>query len=119
MRLLPKRRTNKQFRQKWIELQKLCAKPATWPEAILSADELLDEVLKKRKMKGKSMGERIVSAQRLIGDNDAIWYAHNLAKKLKEDEPPKLTQAQVKKSLVGFGKALNDLGALKQEPADE
>ncbi|MCA1806598.1 MAG: hypothetical protein LC687_01865 [Actinobacteria bacterium] len=79
----------------------------------MAADKLLDEILKRKRFKGKSMGERIVSAQRSISDNDAVWYAHNLAKKTKEDDAPQLKEAEVKKALLGFRQALRDLGALK------
>ncbi len=118
MRVVPRRLKPKKFRTRWVELQKLCAKRETWAEAVKSADKLLDDALKRKRMKGRSMGERLVSAQRILSDNDSVWYSHNLAKKIVEDENLKLRQAQVKKSLVGFGRALKDLGALKDQTND-
>ncbi len=100
------------FQKKWRELQKLCASKDTWPLAVVNADKLLDEALKKCRCKGKSMGERLVSAQRKISDNDAVWYAHNMAKKILDDTPHRLREAEVKRSLIGFRQALRDLGAL-------
>jgi hypothetical protein len=93
-------------------LQKFCASKETWPLAIITADKLLDEALKKRGQKGKSMGERLVSAQRDLTDNDKVWYAHNLAKKLMDNSGTRLRQAEVKRSLLGVRQALRDLGVL-------
>lgn len=100
------------FKKKWIELQKFCASRETWPLAVINADKLLDEALKKRRFKGKSMGERMVSAQKQFSDNDRAWFAHNLAKKLIADTGTKPREADVKKALIGVRQALRDLGAL-------
>ncbi len=100
------------FRKKWIELQKFCASQETWPLAVINADKLLDEALRRRRLKGKSMGERMVSAQKQFSDNDRVWFAHNLAKKLTADTSTKLREADVKKALIGVRQALRDLGAL-------
>ena len=115
MKLIPRRKKKLQvdkFKLQWIELQKFCSSRDTWPLAVINADRLLDEALKKRRVKGKSMGERLVQVQRELTDNDAVWFSHNLAKKLLEDAVPRLREADVKKSLVGIRQALRDLGAL-------
>lgn len=101
------------FTEKWQAAQKLCAKQETWPLAIINADKLLDEALKKRNYKGKSMGERLASAQRDISDNDAVWFGHKLRNRLVHEEDVKLRQADVQKALMGLRQAMRDLGALK------
>ena len=58
------------YEEKWKELQKLLNTTATWPLAIIDADKLLDQALKARRFKGKTMGERLVAAQREIKYND-------------------------------------------------
>lgn len=103
------------FMGKWHELQKLCASQETWPLAVITADKLLDEALKKRHFKGKSMGERLVAAQRQLSDNDAVWFSHNLAKKLIAEPIKKLRESDVKRSLVGARQALRDLGVLRDK----
>jgi hypothetical protein len=101
------------FRTKWNELQKFCASRETWPLAVISADKLLDEALKRKRLRGKSMGERLVSAQRKLSNNDGVWYAHNLAKKLNDSTANvKLREGDVKKALVGVRQAMRDLGVL-------
>ena len=113
MRIMPRRKLKPaRFREQWVELQKFCANKETWALAVMNADKLLDEALRKKGLKGKSMGERLVEAQRQLSDNDAVWFAHNLAKKLRDDSVAKLREADVKRSLVGFRQALRELGAL-------
>ena len=111
-RRMPKKLKTDQFVCDWKELQGYCRDKATWPQAIADADNLVDKALKKRKYKGKRMGERMVSAQRDISDNDRLWFAHNLAKKINAEPKHRLKEADVKNALLGFRQALRDLGAL-------
>jgi len=99
------------FQQKWQELQAFCKDKNTWPLAIINADKLLDEGLKKRRFKGKTMGERMVAAQRDFSDNDGVWYAHKLRNRLVHETDVKLKEADVKKALIGIRQGLKDLGA--------
>src|SRR5205085_1036068 len=101
----------KTYQKRWSELQAYCKTKETWPEALFAADKLLDKALIKKGFKGKSMGERLVSAQRTFTDNDDLWYAHKLCKKLHENPDTKLREKEVKTALIGFRQALKDLGA--------
>ena len=78
----------------------------------LCNDYDLDEVLKKRKVSGKTMGERMVSAQTKFSANDALWSAHKLANTIRQEGATKISEATVKDSLVAFRQALRDLRAL-------
>ncbi len=100
------------FKKEWLAVQRLCASKDTWALAVMSADKLLDEALKAKHMKGKSMGERMVSAQRQIGDNDSAWFAHNMAKKLMANSKYLLRESEAKKALVGVGRVLKDMELL-------
>lgn len=112
---VPRKLNQQKYQSKWQELQKLLKDKEAWPEAIVAADLLLNKALQQRRYKGKKMGERIVAAQRKLSNNDAVWYAHNLARDILEDPDIKLTEKKVKKALVGFRQALRDLGALPSE----
>ena len=101
------------FTAKWQTAQALCNNKETWPLAIINADNLLDEALKKNHYKGKSMGERLAAAQRDLSDNDGVWYGHKLRNKLVHENEVKLTKHDVKDALLGIRQALRDLGALK------
>lgn len=109
----PARLDTEYYQMRWKDLQKLCGDRNTWPLAIIDADKLLDDALRKRRYKGKTMGERLVSAQRQIGNNDSVWFAHKLRNKLVHEQYSNLKEADVKEALIGFRQALKDLGALR------
>lgn len=112
LRRKPKHLNQAHFQQRWQELQKLCKDKSTWPLAVIDADKLLDEALKKSKYKGKTMGERLVSAQRDIKNNDEVWFGHKLRNRLVHETDVTLTERSVKDALIGIRGALKDLGAL-------
>lgn len=100
------------FQQRWKELQTMCRSNESWAGAIVGADQLLDEALKKRRLGGKTMGERMVRAQRLFTDNDGAWFGHKLRSKVESEPDMKLKEDEVKNALIGIRQALKDLGAL-------
>lgn len=101
------------FEADWQEVQRLCNKEDTWPLAVINGDKLVDEALKRHRFKGKTMGERLVKAQRHLSDNDGMWFGHKLRNKLVHEDFSKLNKKAVLKALKGFRQALRDLGALK------
>jgi hypothetical protein len=110
----PSKLNQEHFAEKWHELQSLCADKKTWPLAIINADKLVDEALKKQRYKGRTMGERLVAAQRDLSSNDTIWYGHKLRNKLVHEDYNIQSQKDVKAALLGFLQALRDLGAMKR-----
>lgn len=108
----PKKLDQARFRSRWQELQKLLADRKTWPLAVIEADKLLDDALKRRRFKGKTMGERMVSAQRELSSNDTVWYGHKLRNKLVHEDYKLTRKSEVKAALLGYLQALKDLGAL-------
>ncbi len=116
---LPRKPKQRYFVARWKELQAFCKDKTTWAKALTEADKLLDKALKRRRYSGKSMGERLVSAQKSFSQNDTVWFAHNLCKKIAANPDAKLRQTDVKHALVGFRQALRDIGALPDdEPTD-
>ncbi len=111
---LIRRPKGRYFSNEWKKLQARCADKEQWSIAIFEADELLDKALKKRKIKGKTTGERLVSAQKMFSDNDSAWFGHKLRKKLEEKPDTKLRKQDVKRALLGLGQALRDLGVMKK-----
>jgi hypothetical protein len=109
----PKRNLNQAYYQgKWIELLARVRTPEGMMLAIIDADKLLDDVLKKKHFKGKTMGERLVSAQRSLSDNDSVWYAHKLRNRLVHEPEVRLKKREAQTALAGFRRGLKDLGAL-------
>ncbi len=107
------------FQEKWNDIQKLCGHKENWPQVVHQADALLDEALKKCRARGRSMGERLVSVQRKLTDNDGAWFGHKLRNKLEADPSTKLKEVDVKDALIGIRQALKDLGALPGGQTDK
>src|ERR1700733_14229161 len=97
----PKTLNPEYFKSKWQVLQKQCANKSTWALAVIDADKLLDEALKKRHYKGKTMGERLVAAQRELTNNDGVWFGHKLRNRLVHETGIKLTKQEVQEALFG------------------
>ena len=113
VRRLPKRMKSKKFVKKWRELQTKCMDESKWPEVLKEADMLLDEALRRRRIKGKTTGERMVEAGKYFTDKESVWFAHKLRKRYEANPQDKLTKEQMKKALLGLLQALKDLGAVK------
>ncbi|HEU4914515.1 MAG TPA: hypothetical protein VFT16_03890 [Candidatus Saccharimonadales bacterium] len=101
-----------QFQNKWREMQKQLGKKETWKQAVIDADNILDEVLKKKRFGGKNMGERLTKAQRLLSDNEGVWFGHKLRKEFEANPESKAKEKDIKEALIGIRQALKDLGAL-------
>lgn len=101
------------YMEKWLELQKNCVSRKTWPQAVLEADALLDEALKCRGFKGKTTGERLVSAQRSLSNNESVWFGHKYCQSVPDKDVRRLRKQDVLEALHGFRQALRDIGALE------
>lgn len=111
LRRRPKSLNHEYFKARWHDLQSHCTQEATWPMAVIDADKLLDDALKRLHYRGKTMGERLVSAQRDLSSNDTVWYSHKLRNKIVH-ESIRLEKRNVQNALKGYLQALHDLGAL-------
>lgn len=111
----PKKLNQADFTERWKALQRHCATRKTWPQAIVEADDLLDEALKRRRFKGKTTGERLVAAQHQLSDNEIIWLGHKLRNRIVHEglDVRTLKKKEVVIALAGFRQALRDLGALE------
>ncbi|HVX24085.1 MAG TPA: hypothetical protein VG992_01950 [Candidatus Saccharimonadales bacterium] len=106
------------FMAKWRDLQQHCATRKTWPTAVIAADDLLDQALKRRGYKGKTPGERLVAAQHELSNNEAVWFGHKLSQRIDGEDVRKLRKQDILEALNGFRQALRDLGAL-EVPQDD
>lgn len=113
MRLrIPRRLQKEKFQQRWLELLAHVKTHEGMILAIIDADKLLEEALRKRGFKGKTIGERLVKAQKDLSDNDSVWYAHKLRNRLVHEPQIRLQKHEAKDALGGFKQALHDLGVL-------
>lgn len=111
-RVGPKKLNKDRFQRKWMDLLAKVKEPHGMVLAVIDADKLVDEALKCRHYRGKTMGERLVAAQRNLSDNDGVWYAHKLRNRLVHESDIRLKENEAKQALAGFRQALKDLGAL-------
>lgn len=102
----------KYFQEKWMELLTRVKTPEGMVLAVIDADKLLEEALKRKGFKGKTTGERLVAAQRSISDNDAVWFAHKLRNRLVHEPNIRLKKSEAQSALAGFRACLKDLGML-------
>lgn len=102
----------KKFRKRWNKVKAKLPKQDKWREALAEADKLLDEALKKKKYTGKTVGEKLVKAEKVFTDKDEVWFGHKLSRVAQEKPDLKLKKADMKRALLGLQKGLKDLGAL-------
>ena len=112
IRRYPRKLKHEYFVSRWKRVQQRCPDETQWAQAIIDADNLLDEALRKKRFKGKGMGERLVDAQKHLTNNDAVWFGHKLRTKLETNPEVQLTQSDVQKALYGLRQGLRDIGAL-------
>jgi hypothetical protein len=111
--LTKKPKLNQQyFKQKWQEVYDLLNTGEGKMLAVIEADKLLDKALVDLKVKGVTMGERMVAAQAKFSDKDHAWRAHKLRNKMVHEPGFRPKPNQIKDALVGFRQGLKDLGAL-------
>jgi hypothetical protein len=101
------------FQKQWLEVLARVKTQEGIVLAVIDGDKLLDEALKKRNFRGKTMGERLVAAQRSLSDNDGVWYAHKLRNRLVHEPNVRLKKKEAQTALAGFRQGLKDLGALR------
>lgn len=80
--------------------------------ALIGADKLLDEALKRAHIRGETMGERLKNAKGLIKDVNGVWFAHKLRNKVVHEPGADISFGETKRALRFFRNALKDLGAL-------
>ncbi len=79
--------------------------------AVIDADKLVDHALKQMNVSGKTMGERLKSANYLKNINN-LWTAHKLRNKLVHEPDMKPKKNEMKNAVSAFRKTLKEMGAL-------
>ncbi|MBC7707908.1 hypothetical protein H7Y63_01660 [Polaromonas sp.] len=115
MKFRPRKINTGYCAERWQTIQKHCADKKEWHMAIANADRLLDDVLKRRHYKGKTTGERLVSAQHDFTNNESLWFGHKLYNRIHDDGLVKISKQDTLEALGGFRQALKDLGALQDK----
>jgi len=103
------------YEKRWQKIQDRleAADEANLKLAIIEADSLLDDILKRMGLAGKDMGERLeqITVQQLSSIND-IWEAHRLRNIIVHQSGIRITQTEAKKAIESYEKALKELEVL-------
>lgn len=101
-----------QTERDWVKIKERVEKAdeANLKLAIIEADNMLDDVLKRMGLEGKDMGERLekLNAQQLKSIND-IWDAHRLRNLIVHQSDILLTENQIEKAIGVYEEALKEL----------
>lgn len=95
----------KKFFQHWQKI----SQESDRVKAVMAADNLLDEVLRKKGYSG-SLGEKLKKARPLFSSNNELWEAHKLRNRLAHELNATVSANESFKALQSFKKALRDLG---------
>lgn len=86
------------------------ATEADYKLAIIEADGMLDEVLKKLGFRGESLGDRLkATTVEVISNLDDVWKAHNVRSSIVRDPNYQLNLEETKKTLAIYEKAFKSL----------
>lgn len=102
------------FQAEWLKIENNLSRdePSSHILAVLNADKLLDRALRDGRYLGQTMGERLKSASGKWSKKDEVWQAHKLRNQLAHETNASVSYDEAKRALVGFKRALKDLGAI-------
>lgn len=83
--------------------------------AIIEADKLTDTILKKARIEGNSMAERIRKTEKLVRRDtyQGLWDAHKLRNSLVHDMDMEVSERHINEALSKIKRYLVELGAFK------
>lgn len=108
---LPKRKMSKEWKAVLKKLE--AGDESNLKLAVIEADKILDNILKKINYPGENMGERlkhITPAQ--IANIEAVWQAHKIRNNIVHDPDFRLTRSDAENAVKIYQRALEDLMAL-------
>lgn len=89
------------------------AREAEWKFAVVEADKLVDDLLKKAGYFGETMGDRLTNIERgQLANLDNLWEAHKIRNKLVHDVNYFLRQAEARQAIKFYEEALKELQAI-------
>lgn len=81
--------------------------------AIIEADKIFDDLLKKINLPGQDMGERLKSLNpNQIGNLDEVWQAHRLRNRIVHEPDFRPNPTEIKRAIDSYQRALRSLEAI-------
>ncbi len=108
---LPKKALNK----KWQSVLDKLAKDDenSYKLAVIEADNIFDDILKRIGYQGEDMGERLKQLTPAQTANlDEVWQAHKLRNQIVHEPDSRLTHSQAQRAVEIYQRALEDLEAV-------
>lgn len=85
---------------------------ATYTNAVMNGDKLLDKALTEMGVAGNTMGERMKRCGGKFSDVNAVWRAHKLRNAIVHEDDLEITYGQAVSALKIYKQALKDIGAI-------
>lgn len=105
---LPKKHLNKSWQRVVLRLQK--GDEANLRMALIEADNLFDDLLKRIRLPGESMADRLKNVNSTqIPNIDEIWRAHKLRNNIVHNHDYPVTKSEIEFSIRAYEKALKEL----------
>ena len=97
--------------ESWLQVKKRMesANVSDWKLAVLQADGILDDLLKRMGYDGDGLGERLKNIEPADFDSlDDVWVAHKMRNRIAHEPESNLTIEDAKKTISLFEKALKE-----------
>ncbi len=107
----PKEATNKKWQTILDKLEGI--NESDYKLAVIEADKILDDFLKRLGYQGEDMGERLKQIKfDKLANIDDLWQAHKVRNRIAHEPDFQLTQTQAKRTIEIYQRALEDLETL-------
>jgi len=107
--------TKKVFDERWkpVEEKMELDDESAWKLAVIEADKILDDVLKRIGFQGEDMGERLKQITRdQLASIDEVWQAHKIRNNIVHTPDFQINKSQAQRAIEIYQKALEDMEAL-------
>ncbi|KKS38224.1 MAG: hypothetical protein A3G49_02180 [Candidatus Sungbacteria bacterium RIFCSPLOWO2_12_FULL_41_11] len=98
--------------QKWQSVLDKAASPnpSDWKLAVIEADSITDDLLKRIGLQGETMGERLKQFDRSkLNSIDELWEAHKIRNLIAHDPNRPVSRQEIDKAIDGYEKSLDEL----------
>jgi len=103
------------LRKKWMKIRERMAigTQEGWKIAIIEADEVIDDLLKRMGYSGENMGERLANmTSQQVENIEELKKAHEMKNRIIHEENLELTKEQVEETMGHFENFLRSFGVL-------
>jgi hypothetical protein len=103
------------IQKQWGKLRERLEQPteAEWKIAVIEADMLIDDVLRRMEYPGQSMGERLKGITReQIHSLDNIWEAHKVRNRIVHDPDIRILHRDAREAIANFEVFLREVNLI-------